>query len=50
MVAHTRLNETVFAATYENGTVYVNYGATEFVLDETTVIPAEYAIFVPTAK
>ena len=50
MVSHTRLNETVFATTYENGTVYVNYGATDFALDETTVIPAESAMFVPIAK
>lgn len=50
MVKHARLNETVFAVTYENGTVYVNYGATDFVLDDATVIPAENARFVPAAQ
>lgn len=50
MLKHTRVNETVFAVTYENGTVYVNYGATDFVLDDAAVIPAENAKFVPAAQ
>lgn len=50
MLKHTRIHETLFAVTYENGTVYVNYGAEDFVLDDATVIPAENAKFVPTAE
>ena len=50
MLKHTRINETVFAVTYENGTVYVNYGATDFMLDGATVIPAENAKFVPAVQ
>ena len=49
MLSHTRLNETVFAVTYENGTIYVNYGATDYTLENATVIPAENARFVPAA-
>lgn len=49
MLAHTRVNETVFAVTYENGTVYVNYGGADYALDAATVIPAENAMFVPAA-
>lgn len=49
MLKHTRLNDTVFAVTYEQGTVYVNYGATDYVLEDATVIPAENAKFVPAA-
>lgn len=50
MLKHTRINGTVFAVTYENGTVYVNYGASDFALDGATVIPAETAKFVPAAQ
>ena len=50
MLNHTRLNETVFAVTYENGTIYVNYGATDYTLEDATVIPAENAMYVPAAK
>lgn len=49
MLKHQRLNATVFAVTYENGTIYVNYGAADFALEDGTVIPAENAAFVPTA-
>ena len=49
MLAHRRLSDTVFAVTYENGTVYVNYGAQDLVLEDGTVIPAENAGFVPAA-
>ena len=50
MLNHVRLNETVFAVTYENGTIYVNYGATDYTLEDATVIPAENAMYVPAAK
>lgn len=50
MLKHQRINETVFAATYENGVIYVNYGASEVQLDGGIVIPAESAKFVPTAE
>lgn len=50
MLNHTRLNETVFAVTYENGTIYVNYGAADYTLEDATVIPAENAMYVPAAK
>lgn len=50
MLQHTRLNHTVFAVTYENGTVFVNYGPTDYVLEDATVIPAENAKFVPGAQ
>ncbi len=50
MLNHTRINETVFAVTYENGTIYVNYGGADFALDDATVIPAENARFVPAAQ
>lgn len=49
MLKHTRLNDTVFAVTYEQGIIYVNYGATDYVLNDATVIPAENAKFVPAA-
>lgn len=49
MLKHARINECVFAATYENGTIYVNYDAADFVLGNGTVIPAESAKFVPAA-
>ena len=49
MLKHARINESVFATTYENGTVFVNYGAEDFVLDAGTVIPAESAKYVPKA-
>jgi hypothetical protein len=47
MLKHARINEYVFAVTYENGTVYINYGAADFALDGGSVIPAESAAFVP---
>lgn len=47
MLKHVRLNETVFAVTYGNGTVYVNYGAQAYTLEDGTHIPAENAQFVP---
>ncbi len=50
MLNHTRINETVFAVTYENGTIYVNYGGADFALDDATVIPAESAKLVPAAQ
>lgn len=50
MLKHQRINETVFATTYENGVIYVNYGASEAQLDGGIVIPAESAKFVPTAE
>lgn len=49
MLNHIRVNDTVFAVTYENGTVYVNYGAADYALNANTVIPAENARFVPAA-
>ena len=50
MLKHQRINESVFVATYENGKIYVNYGAVDFVADGGTVVPAESAKFVPAAK
>jgi len=47
MLKHMRLNGCVFQVVYEKGTVYVNYGATDFALDNGTVIPAENAKFIP---
>lgn len=47
MLKHMRLNGCVFQVVYEKGTVYVNYGATDFALDNGTVIPAENAMFIP---
>ena len=49
MLKHQRLNDTVFVVTYENGEIYVNYGAADFALDSGTVIPAESAKYVPAA-
>lgn len=49
MLKHERINESVFATTYENGVVYVNYGAHEAQLEAGIVIPAESAKFVPAA-
>ena len=49
MLNHARINEYVFAVTYEKGVVYVNYGAQEAQLEAGIVIPAESAKFVPTA-
>lgn len=49
MLKHTRLNESVFASTYENGTIYVNYGAADFMLPDGTQVPAESAKYVPAA-
>ena len=50
MLEHVRLNDTVFAVTYENGTIYVNYGAEDYALTDATLIPAENAMFVPAAE
>ena len=50
MLNHQRINETVFAVTYENGVIYVNYGATEYEADNGIVIPAESATFVAVAE
>ena len=50
MLKHQRLNETVFATTYENGVVYVNYGPEEAQLEGGIVIPAESARFVAGAQ
>ncbi len=50
MLKHTRISATVSAVTYENGTIYINYGAEDAVLEDTTVIPSENARFVPTVK
>lgn len=47
MLKHERLTETVFAVTYENGVIYVNYGNTDYTLENGTVIPAENGSFVP---
>ena len=48
MLAHERLNECVFAVTYENGVIYINYGATDVTLEDGTIIPAENVKFVST--
>jgi len=48
MLKHERLTQTVFAVTYENGVIYVNYGNTDYALENGTVIPAESGSFVPT--
>ena len=50
MLKHQRIHQNVFAATYENGVIYVNYGATDFTMDDGTLIPAESAKFVTAAE
>lgn len=47
MLKHERLNETIFAVTYESGTVYVNYGDEPYKLESGTEVPAENGIYVP---
>ena len=47
MLKHERLTETVFAVTYENGVIYVNYGNTDYAFEDGTVISAESGSFVP---
>ncbi|MBQ8804049.1 MAG: hypothetical protein IJZ53_10465 [Tyzzerella sp.] len=47
MTKHQRINSTIFAITYETGTVYVNYGDADYTLGNGTVIPAENGMFVP---
>lgn len=47
MLKHERINENVFAVTYENGIIYVNYGALDYDLGNGTVIQAENALYVP---
>jgi len=49
MLKHERINESVFAVTYENGIIYVNYGASDYDLGNGTVIQAENALYVPSA-
>lgn len=46
MLKHERVNENVFAVTYENGVIYVNYGDTAYDLGNGMVVPAENALYV----
>ena len=48
MLKHERLTQTVFAVTYESGVVYVNYGSTEYTLENGTVISAESGSYIST--
>ena len=48
MLKHERLTQTVFAVTYESGVIYVNYGNTDYTLENGTVISAESGSFVAT--
>ena len=47
MREHRRLTEYVFQSVYETGTVYVNYGDTEYELGNNIVIPAQCGMYVP---
>ena len=47
MLKHARLDQNLFAVTYENGTVYINYGPADVTLENGTVVKAEYAVYVP---
>ena len=49
MLKHERLSQTVFAVTYESGVIYVNYGSTDYTLENGTVISAESGSFVSTS-
>lgn len=45
MLSHKRLNQLVFKITYENGTIYVNYGEEAFT-EGTVTVDGESAVFV----
>ena len=49
MLKHERLSQTVFAVTYESGVIYVNYGSTDYTLENGTVVSAESGSFVSTS-